>query len=178
MSSEGTCDSFYRPDVRMVAVFDFNVDAIVLFVEGFHVALDIGEDLVEPSSSRGTFCPRRSSRSLSENWTEGVLADLLLSYPFEVCCEELSDVLDLLVHHVEPVDSETPCDYRYFDTERFCDFGSEYSTATEFHPTVSFLVCLQLDTWFGEWEVVWLEPDLVSSCHFTGKHFQNPQQVA
>ena len=46
MSSEGTCDSLYRPDVGMVAVFDFDADAIVLFVERFHVALDIGEDLV------------------------------------------------------------------------------------------------------------------------------------
>jgi DNA primase len=48
MSSEGTCDSLYRPDVRMVAVFDLDADAIVLFVERFHIALDIGEELVEP----------------------------------------------------------------------------------------------------------------------------------
>ena len=48
MSSEGTCDSLYRPDVWMVAVFDFNTDAIVLFVERFYVALDVGQDLVEP----------------------------------------------------------------------------------------------------------------------------------
>ena len=32
----------------MVAVFYFDADAIVLFVEGFHVSLDVGEDLVEP----------------------------------------------------------------------------------------------------------------------------------
>ena len=32
----------------MVAVFYFDADAIVLFVEGFNVALNIGEDLVEP----------------------------------------------------------------------------------------------------------------------------------
>jgi hypothetical protein len=32
----------------MVAVLDFDADAIVLFVERFHVALHIGEDLVEP----------------------------------------------------------------------------------------------------------------------------------
>src|SRR5712691_2417305 len=133
---------------------------------------------LSPSSSRGTFCPRRSSRSVRENWTEGVLAYLLLSYPFEVCCEELSDVLDLLVHHVEPVDSETPCDYRYFDAEGFCDFGSEYSTAAKFHPTVSFLVGLQLNTGFGEGEVVWLEPDLVSPRDLAGKHLQDPEQVA
>jgi len=31
----------------MVAVFDFDADAIVLFVKRFHVALDICEDLVE-----------------------------------------------------------------------------------------------------------------------------------
>ncbi len=31
----------------MVAVFDFDVDAVVLFVEKFYVAFDIGEDLVE-----------------------------------------------------------------------------------------------------------------------------------
>ena len=32
----------------MVAVFYFDADAVVLFVEGFHVAFDVGEDLVEP----------------------------------------------------------------------------------------------------------------------------------
>ena len=31
----------------MIAVFDFDAGAVVLFVERFHVALDIGEDLVE-----------------------------------------------------------------------------------------------------------------------------------
>ena len=37
----------------MVAIFDFDADTIVLFVERFHVALDIGEDLIEP-----VFVPR------------------------------------------------------------------------------------------------------------------------
>jgi hypothetical protein len=46
MGSEGACYSFYRPYVRVVAVLDFDADAIVLFVERFYVALDIGEDLV------------------------------------------------------------------------------------------------------------------------------------
>jgi len=32
----------------MVAVFYFDADAIVLFIEKFHVALDVGEDLLEP----------------------------------------------------------------------------------------------------------------------------------
>jgi hypothetical protein len=32
----------------MVAIFDLDADAIVLFVERFYVALDVGEDLVEP----------------------------------------------------------------------------------------------------------------------------------
>ncbi len=32
----------------MVAVFDFNANAIVLFVKRFNVALHIGKDLVEP----------------------------------------------------------------------------------------------------------------------------------
>jgi len=48
MSTESACDSLYRPDVGMVAVFDFDADAIVLFIEGFHVSLDVGEDLLEP----------------------------------------------------------------------------------------------------------------------------------
>src|SRR2546422_108450 len=125
---------------------------------------------LSPSSSRGTFCPRRSSRSVRENWTVGVLAYLLFPNPFEVCCEELSDVVDLLVHHVEPVDSKPPCDHGYFDAEGFRDLGSEYSAASEFHPSVSFLVGLQLDTWLGEREVVWLEPDLVRTSDFAGKH--------
>ncbi len=48
MGSEGACYSFYRPDVRMVAVLDLDVDGAVLFVESFYVAFDIGENLVEP----------------------------------------------------------------------------------------------------------------------------------
>jgi hypothetical protein len=48
MSAESACDSLYRPDVWMVAVFDLDADAVILFVEGFHVALDVGEELVEP----------------------------------------------------------------------------------------------------------------------------------
>src|SRR2546422_3976278 len=127
-----------------------------------------------PSSSRGTFCPRRSSRSVRENWTDGVLDYLLLPYPFEVCREELSDVFDLLVHHVEPVDSKPPCDYGDFDAEGFGDFGSEYSASPEFHPSVSLLVCLQLNTGLGEWEVVGLEADLVSSGDFAREHLQDP----
>ena len=32
----------------MVAVLDFDADTVVLFIERFHVSLDVGEDLVEP----------------------------------------------------------------------------------------------------------------------------------
>jgi hypothetical protein len=32
----------------MVAVLDFDADGIVLLVKRFHVALDVGEELVEP----------------------------------------------------------------------------------------------------------------------------------
>jgi hypothetical protein len=31
----------------MIAVFDFDVDCTVLFVEGFCIAFDVGEDLVK-----------------------------------------------------------------------------------------------------------------------------------
>ena len=57
MSSEGTGDSFYRPNVRVIAVFDFDADTVVLFVERFHVALDIGEELVESIFVSGNFLP-------------------------------------------------------------------------------------------------------------------------
>jgi len=48
MGSESPRYSFDRPNVRVIAVFDFDADTIVLFIESFHVALDIGEHLVEP----------------------------------------------------------------------------------------------------------------------------------
>ncbi len=48
MSSKGAGDSFYRPDVRVIAIFDFDADTVVVFVERFDIALDVGEDLVEP----------------------------------------------------------------------------------------------------------------------------------
>jgi hypothetical protein len=57
MGSESAGDSFYRPNVRVIAIFDFDADAVVLFVEGFHVALDIGEDLVEPIFVPGNLLP-------------------------------------------------------------------------------------------------------------------------
>jgi hypothetical protein len=59
MSSENTCDSLYGPDVWMVAVFDFDADAIVLFVERFHVALHKGEELVEPVFVTGNLLPQK-----------------------------------------------------------------------------------------------------------------------
>jgi len=48
MSSESACYPFYRPNVRVIAIFDFDANTVVVFVERFHVALDVGEDLVEP----------------------------------------------------------------------------------------------------------------------------------
>jgi hypothetical protein len=39
----------------MVAVFDFDADGAVLLVERFYVALDVGEDLVEPIFVSGDF---------------------------------------------------------------------------------------------------------------------------
>jgi len=48
VSSKGAGDSFYRPDVRVIAIFDFDADTVVVFVERFDIALDVGEDLVEP----------------------------------------------------------------------------------------------------------------------------------
>jgi len=47
MGPQGTCDSFYGPDVRVVAVFDFDIRDVVLLVERFDVAFDESEDLVE-----------------------------------------------------------------------------------------------------------------------------------
>ena len=57
MSSEGAGDSFYRPNVRVIAVFDFDADTIALLVERFHVAFDISEDLVEPVFVPGNLLP-------------------------------------------------------------------------------------------------------------------------
>ena len=57
MGSESACYSFYRPNVRVIAVFDFDADAVVVFVERFYVALDIGEDLVEPIFVPGNLLP-------------------------------------------------------------------------------------------------------------------------
>jgi hypothetical protein len=57
MGSESACYSFYRPNVRVIAVFDFDADTVVVFVERFHVALDIGEDLVEPIFVPGNLLP-------------------------------------------------------------------------------------------------------------------------
>jgi hypothetical protein len=57
MGSESACYPFYRPDVWVVAIFDFYADAVVLIVERFHVALDIGKDLVEPVFVPGNLLP-------------------------------------------------------------------------------------------------------------------------
>jgi hypothetical protein len=57
MGSESARYPFYRPNVRVIAVLDFDADTIVLFVEGFHVTLDIGEHLVEPVFVPGNLLP-------------------------------------------------------------------------------------------------------------------------
>jgi len=41
----------------VIAIFDFDTDTIVLFVQRFHVALDVGEDLVEPIFVPGNLLP-------------------------------------------------------------------------------------------------------------------------
>ncbi len=43
----------------MVAVFYFDADAVVLFIEGFYVSLDVGEDLVEPVFVSGNFLSQK-----------------------------------------------------------------------------------------------------------------------
>jgi hypothetical protein len=57
MGSERASYSFYGPYVWMVAVFDFDADTVVLLVERFHVALDVGEDLIEPIFVPGNLLP-------------------------------------------------------------------------------------------------------------------------
>jgi hypothetical protein len=57
MRSKSACDSLYRPNVRVIAIFDFDADTVVLLVERFHVALHIGEDLVEPIFVPGNLLP-------------------------------------------------------------------------------------------------------------------------
>jgi len=59
VSSKGAGDSFSRPNVRVIAVFDFDADTIVLFVERFHIALDISEHLVEPVFVPGNLLPEK-----------------------------------------------------------------------------------------------------------------------
>jgi hypothetical protein len=59
MGSESACYPFYGPDVRVVAVFDFDADAVVLIVERFHVALDISQDLVESIFVSGNLLPEK-----------------------------------------------------------------------------------------------------------------------
>ena len=41
----------------MIAIFDFDADTVVVFVERFDVPLDIGEDLVEPLFVPGNLLP-------------------------------------------------------------------------------------------------------------------------
>ena len=53
MRSEGARYSFDRPDIWVIAVFDLDVDTVVLFVERFYIAFDVGEDLVESVSVSG-----------------------------------------------------------------------------------------------------------------------------
>ncbi len=43
----------------MVAVFYFDADAIVQFVEGFHIALDKSQHLVEPVFVSGNLLPQK-----------------------------------------------------------------------------------------------------------------------
>ncbi len=53
MCSEGACYPFYRPNVGMVAVFDFDADCAVLLVERLYVTFDEGKDLVETAYVSG-----------------------------------------------------------------------------------------------------------------------------
>src|SRR5579864_6839 len=133
---------------------------------------------LSPSLSRGTFLPRSSSRSTSENCTLGVLAHRLVSNPFQVWAEQLAKIPYVSAHHEEPVNAETPCKNWNFDPERLGHFRAEYSAPAELHPAEPVTVCLQFYARFCEWEVVRFEPDFVCASHFFCKHFQYAEQVS
>src|SRR5438552_12406437 len=114
---------------------------------------------LRPSTSRGTVLPSNPSRSFRENCTLGILAHRLVPNPFQVRSEQLANILNLTMHHVEPVNPETPSEDRNLDAQRLRHLRTEDSTATKLHPANTLPVRLQLNTRLRKWEVVGLEPD-------------------
>src|SRR6266516_2692839 len=132
---------------------------------------------LSPSLSRGTVLPSRPSRSSSENCTLGILAHRLVPNPFQVRGEQLANILDLTMHHVEPVNPETPRQDRDLDAQRLRHFGTEESTTAELHPADTLPVRLQLNTRLREREIVRLEPDPIRPRNLPGKHLQYSKQI-
>src|SRR5215831_4940983 len=91
------------------------------------------------------------------------LVNPLASDPLEVGAEQLSNVSDLALHHVQSVDAQTPSNYGDVDAHRDRDFGPEDAAAAELYPTEPFLVGLQFNARLGEREIVRLETDLLCS---------------
>src|SRR6266566_3378840 len=132
---------------------------------------------LRPSTSRGTVLPSNPSRSFRENCTLGILAHRLVPNPVKVRSEQLANILNLTVHHVEPVNPETPRQDRDLDAQRLRYLWTEYSTATKLHPANTLPVRLQLNTRLREREIVRLEPDPIRPRNLPGKHLQYSKQI-
>src|SRR5439155_18073561 len=132
---------------------------------------------LRPSTSRGTVLPSNPSRSFRENCTLGVLAHRLVPNPFQVRSEQLANIPDLTMHHVEPVNPETPRQDRNLDAQRLRHLGTEESTTTKLHPANTLPVGLQLNTRLREREIVRLEPNSIRPRNLPGKHLQYSKQV-
>ena len=81
------------------------------------------------------------------------------------------------MHHVEPVNPETPRQDRNFDAQRLRHLWTEDSTTTKFHPANTLPVRLQLNTRLREREIVRLEPNSIRPRNLPGKHLQYSKQV-
>src|SRR6266702_1009123 len=132
---------------------------------------------LSPSLSRGTVLPSRPSRSSSENCTLGILAHRLVPNPFQVRSEKLANILDLTMHHLEPVNPETPRQDRNLDAQWLRHLWTEDSTTTKLHPATTLPVRLQLHTRLREREIVRLEPDPIRPRNLPSKHLQYSKQV-
>src|SRR5438093_7857164 len=132
---------------------------------------------LSPSLSRGTVLPSIPSRSVSENCTLGILAHRLVPNPFQVRSEQLANILNLTMHHVQPVNPETPSEDRNLDAQRLRHLRTEDSTTTKLHPANTLPVRLQLNTRLSEREIVRLEPNPIRPRNLPGKHLQNSKQV-
>src|SRR5437016_4492967 len=101
--------------------------------------------------------PMSRSRSLREMEIVGMdlrsVLDAFGADHLEVGRKEVADVVNLECHHRHAIETQSPRNDGYVDTQRLRHFRTQESGTAQLHPAQTGMAHVQFHRGFGEWEV-------------------------